>query len=98
VTQPQVSQVVVDETRFINQVQLFGALTIQLHAERVVLSDERIRVTFVETAFQLFGLELARRPAKGSGVWEQVYVERGPDGTAALRVMRTPSLFVLRQR
>ena len=52
----------------------------------------------VETVFMLFGIELKRSPAKGQGVWEQVYVERGLDGSAQLRVMRTPSLFVLRQK
>ena len=39
-----VTQIIVDETKFINQVELFNALTVQLHAEREVLSDDRIRV------------------------------------------------------
>ena len=95
----KVTQIIVDETGFINQVELFGgALTIQLHAKREVIDDDRIRVSFVETVFMLFGIELKRSPAKGQGVWEQVYVERGLDGSAQLRVMRTPSLFVLRQK
>lgn len=95
-----VSQIIVDEKAFINQVQLFGGLlTVRLRAEREILDDERIRVSFVETVFQLFGRDVKRSPTKGQGVWEQVYVEgNGPDGTASLRVMRTPSLFVLRQR
>ena len=137
-----------------------------------MLDDNRIRVSFVETVFSLFGRELWREPAargrapevtppssresrrelrrqptQGTGVWQQardraeierrwrgdvfrmwprcsreaaerpprgrreaaerpptkevslqVYVETGADGTASLRVMRTPSLFVLRQR
>ena len=94
----KVTQIIV-MTGFINQVELFGgALTIQLHAKREVIDDDRIRVSFVETVFMLFGIELKRSPAKGQGVWEQVYVERGLDGSAQLRVMRTPSLFVLRQK
>ena len=70
----------------------------QLYAEREVLGDDKIRVSFVETVFKLFGNEVKRQPTQGKGVWEQLYVEAGADGTAALRVMRTPSLFILRQR
>jgi len=94
----KVSQIIVDEARFINQVELFNVLTVQLHAQREIIADDKIRVTFVETVFQLFGSEVSRKPTKGSGVWEQVYVKRAADGSAALRVMRTPSLFVLQQR
>ena len=95
----KVSQIIVDDTNFINQVELFGGLvTVQLHAQRKILDDEKIRVTFVETAFSLFGNEVSRKPTTGSGVWEQIYVTAGPDGSAQLRVMRTPSLFVLRQQ
>lgn len=94
-----VTQIIVDEKNFINQVALFGgAVTVQLHAQREILDDNRIRVSFVETVFILFGNEVKRSPAKGTGVWEQLYVEKSPDGSARLRVMRTPSLFVLRQK
>ena len=95
-----VSQIIVDDVQFINQVSLLGgALVVQLHATREVLDAKRIRVSFVETVFKLFGKEVVRRPTTGSGVWNNVYVEVGADGSSAgLRVMRTPSLFVLRQR
>ena len=89
----------VDEKNFINQVSLFGgAVIVQLNAQREVIDDNKIKVEFVETVFKIFGKEVKRQPTKGKGVWEQVYVERGQDGSAALRVMRTPSLFILRQR
>eukprot|EP00316_Scyphosphaera_apsteinii_P022673 CAMPEP_0119312330 /NCGR_PEP_ID=MMETSP1333-20130426/25953_1 /TAXON_ID=418940 /ORGANISM="Scyphosphaera apsteinii, Strain RCC1455" /LENGTH=165 /DNA_ID=CAMNT_0007316931 /DNA_START=185 /DNA_END=682 /DNA_ORIENTATION=+ len=95
----KVCQIIVDDKSFINQVQLLGgALKVQLRAEREVLDDERIRVSFIETIFTLFGLEVKRQRTEGVGIWEQVYVERGLDGSAKLRVMRTPSLFILRQR
>tara|TARA_B100000459_G_scaffold106031_1_gene61273 strand:- start:76 stop:693 length:618 start_codon:yes stop_codon:yes gene_type:complete len=95
----KVSQIVVDEKNFINQVSLFGgAVVVQLNAQREVIDDNKIKVEFVETVFKIFGKEVKRQPTKGKGVWEQVYVERGQDGSAALRVMRTPSLFILRQR
>ena len=95
----KVSQIVVDEKNFINQVSLFGgAVVVQLNAQREVIDDNKIKVEFVETVFKIFGKEVKRQPTKGKGVWEQVYVERGEDGSATLRVMRTPSLFILRQQ
>lgn len=94
----KVTQIITDDTNFINRVEI-GPLRVSLSAERKVLDDERIRVSFVETAFCLFGVELLRKPTKGAGVWQQVYVEDGgADGSASLRVMNTPSLFVLKQR
>ena len=60
-----------------------------------MLDGSRIRVSFVETVFELFGAEVARKPTEGQGVWSQVYVKASEQGTAALRVMNTPSLFVL---
>ena len=38
------------------------------------IDDERIRVSFVETAFRVFGKEVTRRPTKGGGVWRQRFV------------------------
>eukprot|EP00747_Dinoflagellata_sp_TGD_P179070 gnl/TRDRNA2_/TRDRNA2_29235_c0_seq2.p1 gnl/TRDRNA2_/TRDRNA2_29235_c0~~gnl/TRDRNA2_/TRDRNA2_29235_c0_seq2.p1 ORF type:complete len:269 (+),score=42.06 gnl/TRDRNA2_/TRDRNA2_29235_c0_seq2:95-901(+) len=96
----QVSQIIVDDENFINQVSLFGGMLIaQLYAKRKVMDEKRIKVSFVETVFKLFGKEVKRQPTKGQGVWENLFVEPGTDGrTAGLRVMRTPSLFVLKQR
>ena len=94
-----VTQVVVDDENFINQVSLFGgAVVVQLYAKREIIGDNQIRVSFVETVFNVFGKEVKRQPTTGQGVWKQLYVEKAEDGSAALRVMRTPSLFVLRQR
>jgi len=87
-----VTQTFVDDLRFVNAVELFGALKVSLEAEREVLDDSRIRVVFKDMAFSLFGLELFRKAAGGSGVWQQRYVDQ------ELRVMDTPSLFVLRRR
>jgi len=87
-----VTQTFVDERRFVNAVELFGAVKVALEAEREVVDDTRIRVTFKATAFSIFGQELFRRPTSGSGVWVQRYVDDN------LRVMDTPSLFVLRKR
>jgi len=94
-----VSQEIVDDTNFVNAVEFFGgALRIGLQAKREVLDDDRIRVSFVETVFEVFGLEVARRPTNGTGVWSQVFVAASDqDGVADLRVMKTPSLFVLKR-
>jgi hypothetical protein len=92
----RVTQRIVDDITFVNQVEL-GPLKVALMAEREVLDADRIRVKFVETAISVFGLELTRKPTQGTGVWQQQYVSAGRDGSARLRVMNTPSLFVLRQ-
>lgn len=97
----KVSQTFLDEERFINRVEFFGGmLKIELHAERKVLDESRIRVKFKETAFSLFGNEVKRGEVKGSGVWD--YTFSGSvlvDGERMrLRVMNTPSTFVIVQR
>ena len=89
----KVTQTFVDETNFINAVALFGgAVKISLFAEREVLDDDKIRVTFKETAGACFGKQLFRKEIQGSGVWKQRFVDD------ELRVMNTPSIFVLRKR
>eukprot|EP00967_Tisochrysis_lutea_P078903 scaffold107676_cov31-Tisochrysis_lutea.AAC.1 len=88
-----VTQTMVDDKRFINAVDFFGGvLCLALHAERDVIDDKRIQVTFKEIALSIFGNEVIRRPSKGSGVWVQRFVDD------TLRVMHTPSLFVLCKR
>lgn len=86
-----VTQTFVDEKRFINAVELFGTLKVCLHAEREIIDDKSFKVTFKEMSFELLGNELVRKDIKGQGVWKQRFVD------AELRVMNTPSLFVLRK-
>lgn len=88
----RVSQIIVDDVRFANQVELFGTLKISLEAIREVVDDVSIKVTFKELAFSVFGFEVFRKTTQGTGVWRQRYVDKD------LRVMNTPSLFVLRKR
>eukprot|EP00617_Octactis_speculum_P002185 CAMPEP_0185773716 /NCGR_PEP_ID=MMETSP1174-20130828/74745_1 /TAXON_ID=35687 /ORGANISM="Dictyocha speculum, Strain CCMP1381" /LENGTH=179 /DNA_ID=CAMNT_0028460511 /DNA_START=173 /DNA_END=712 /DNA_ORIENTATION=- len=88
-----VTQTFVDETRFINGVGFLGdVVKICLHADRKVLDDVRIKVTFREMSLSILGLELLRKEISGSGVWVQRYVDEG------LRVMNTPSVFVLKKQ
>eukprot|EP00310_Coccolithus_braarudii_P018260 CAMPEP_0183342246 /NCGR_PEP_ID=MMETSP0164_2-20130417/8391_1 /TAXON_ID=221442 /ORGANISM="Coccolithus pelagicus ssp braarudi, Strain PLY182g" /LENGTH=183 /DNA_ID=CAMNT_0025512775 /DNA_START=144 /DNA_END=695 /DNA_ORIENTATION=- len=87
-----VTQSFLDGTTFVNAVSFFGgALEIALRAERAIVDDKRIKVTFCETTVRLFGRALLCRPTQGAGVWVQRYVDDG------LRVMNTPSVFVLRK-
>lgn len=98
----KVTQSFLDETKFINRVEFFaGAFKIELYAERKVLDDTRIRVKFKETVISLLGQEVKRFEAKGSGIWD--YVFAGPVTTPSgekmlLRVMKTPSTFVIVQK
>jgi len=94
----KVTQEFVDEVKFINTVQL-GPFTIELHAVREVIDNVRIRVKFQETVVRIFGVEITRKETKGAGVWKQLFVGevyRGND-RRLLRVMETPSLFVIQQ-
>ena len=88
-----VTQEFVDEKAFVNAVAL-GPLKISLNAQREVLDDKRIRVKFVSTNVKLFGQELFSKEISGTGIWKQRYV----DSDANLRVMDTPSLFILQKR
>jgi hypothetical protein len=88
-----VTQQFLDGDNFINAVELFGgSVKVSLYAQRKVIADDRIQVTFKETGVQVFGNELFRKELNGNGVWKQRYVDDD------LRVMNTPSIFVLRKR
>ncbi|GMI13310.1 hypothetical protein TrLO_g7927 [Triparma laevis f. longispina] len=86
----KVNQIFLDEINFINQVTL-GPLKVQLLATREIIDTERIRVKFKKMKFILFGRTLKESETKGSGVWKLRYFENG------LRIMDTPSLFVIRE-
>lgn len=93
-----VTQTFADETRFCNAVRL-GGLEIRLDAERRVLDDHRARVVFKETIVSVFGVELLRKKTEGQGVWKHLFageVEYGGN-LVFLRVLETPSLFVIKQ-
>lgn len=96
----KVTQEFVDDVTFINAVSL-GPLKIALRAEREVKSDTAIKVTFRETTITLFGNKLTSKMIENSGgVWKYVFsgVVKDPNGRQKLvRVMETPSLFVLEQ-
>ena len=101
----RVTQSFLDEEKFINRVELLnGAFKIELNAERTVLDDTRIRVMFKETVVSVFGKELIRKDVKGQGVWKcefagTVNLEiNGKSEAVFLRVLKTPSTFVIAQK
>jgi hypothetical protein len=95
----KVSQIFEDEDIFYNRVA-FGPLQITLKAKREVKNDSIIKVSFLETTFSLFGKTIKEGKAGGGGVWKVKFVGtvEGADGKKKLvRVMETPSLFILEQ-
>lgn len=87
-----VTQTFVDDVKFVNAVEFLGVLKVALQAEREVIDENSIRVSFKKTVFSILGQEVFSTPSTGSGVWEQRYVD------SDLRIMNTPSVFVLRRR
>lgn len=97
----KVTQSFLDETKFINRVELLGGLLkVELNAERQVLDGNRIRVKFRETVISLFGNAVKRVEAKGAGVWDYKFAGSvDVNGERLLlRVLNTPSTFVIVQR
>jgi hypothetical protein len=96
----RVSQLFEDDEIFYNRVD-FGPFQIALRAKRQVINDRTIKVTFLETSINLFGQTLSKKDAGGGGgVWKVKYVGtvKDDDGNEKLvRIMETPSLFVLEQ-
>jgi len=96
----KVTQKFIDDTTFQNIVEL-GPLKVVLTAERRVLDDVRIRVKFIETSVDIFGFEIIRKETKGQGVWNHLFVgavENDRGEKTLLRVLETPSLFVIEQK
>jgi len=96
----QVTQEFINDTQFINAVQL-GPIKISLYARRKVMDNNRVQVTFDESAIEFLGYEMKRTPAKGSGVWKCLFVGQFYDErvnkTKLIRIIEAPSLFVLEQ-
>lgn len=95
-----VTQNFTDETFFINGVSL-GPLQIELTASRQLKDDRTIAVRFHKTKVSIFGATVAEKEITGGGTWSCVFVgtiRDEDDGKRKLiRVMETPSLFVLEQ-
>jgi hypothetical protein len=95
----RVSQLFEDDEIFYNRVD-FGPVQIALRAQRKVLNDTTIKVSFLETSLNLFGRTISKKDVGGGGIWKVKYVGtvKDDDGNEKLvRIMETPSLFVLEQ-
>jgi hypothetical protein len=95
----KVSQKFETSESFYNRVT-FGPLMIALQAKREIKNASTIKVSFLETSFSLFGQTFCTKKAGGGGVWKVKFVGKiqGKDGKEKLvRVMETPSLFILEQ-
>jgi hypothetical protein len=97
----KVKQTFLDDDTFINSVE-WGPLKISLRANCKPKDDTTNIVTFQETSIQLFGQTLLTKELKGSGTWKYLFmgeVEDTTDGGTCklIRVMETPSLFVIEQ-
>mmetsp|Transcript_30872 Transcript_30872/g.46871 ORF Transcript_30872/g.46871 Transcript_30872/m.46871 type:complete len:227 (-) Transcript_30872:222-902(-) len=96
----KVTQFFEDDKTFYNRVN-FGPLRISLKASREVKNDSTIKVSFLETKVTLFGQKLVEKQVGGGGIWKVKFVGRITDETSGkerlIRIMETPSLFVLEQ-
>lgn len=84
---------------FYNRVS-FGPLMIALQAKRDIKNSSTIKVSFLETTFSLFGNAFSKKQAGGGGVWKCRFVGKIEDANGKeklVRIMETPSLFVLEQ-
>mmetsp|Transcript_28029 Transcript_28029/g.52590 ORF Transcript_28029/g.52590 Transcript_28029/m.52590 type:complete len:204 (-) Transcript_28029:780-1391(-) len=95
----KVSQLFEDDEIFYNRVS-FGPLQIALRAKREIKNDSTIKVSFLETSFSLFGKTLKKQQAGGGGIWKVKFTGKIEDKNGKeklVRIMETPSLFVLEQ-
>ena len=95
----KVTQEFVNSTAFINAVEL-GPLKLALQARREIVDGNRINVFFLETKLTVLGVPVLEKPASGGGQWKYLWagVIPGENGKKKLiRIMETPSLFVIEQ-
>ncbi|KAL3922383.1 MAG: hypothetical protein SGILL_002236 [Bacillariaceae sp.] len=94
----KVSQFFEDEGDIFYNRVAFGPLQIALRAKREIKNASIIKVSFLETSFNLFGKTVKKGQAGGGGVWKVKFVGTYQDENGnekLLRIMETPSLFVL---
>ncbi len=94
------TQEFVDEETFINAVQL-GPFKIALRASREIKSDTVIKVSFHQTTVSLFDIPIVNKDIAGGGAWKMMFCGVVTDATSdrktLVRIMETPSLFVIEQ-
>jgi len=86
-----VTQNFIDAVAFENVVEL-GPLRLVLRAKRTPTDGQTYRVDFEALGVEVFGVKLFERAMGGGGAWKLRYVDDD------VRIMDTPSLFVLKRR
>jgi hypothetical protein len=93
------TQYFIDDEKFENRLSL-GPIQIALSALRQRMDGLRMKVKFQSFAVKVFGNEIVKKELKQQGVWKMVFVGEvddvgDPQKKILLRVMRTPSLYIL---
>ena len=88
-----------------------GPFQVSVFANREIMDDTRIEVSFYTSAFKILGVPILRKRFKAIGVWDNIFVgvvdvddnDCSDEGGLVrkrrllLRVMHTPELFILTQ-
>ena len=88
-----------DDKTFINAVQI-GPLSIALQAEKKIKNDTTNVVKFLKSRVSIFGKTVVEKDISGGGTWKYLYMGEVIDSNGEkklLRVMETPSLFIIEQ-
>ena len=88
-----------DNHTFVNAVRV-GPLEISLQAERIVKNDKTNVVKFRKSKVKIFGNTVVENDISGRGTWKYLFMGEVKDkkgNPRLLRVMETPSLFVIEQ-
>jgi hypothetical protein len=99
----KVMQTFVNATTFINSVEL-GPLRIALTATRKIKNETSFVVKFQSTTVSLFNIPIIEKSVVGGGIWNILYTGIVHDKNDVehpmrlLRVMHTPSLFIIEQK
>lgn len=95
----KVQQTFLEDGIFVNSVE-FGPLKIELRAKCDNKSETVNAVSFQDTSATLFGNKIITKELNGGGAWKYLFLGEvvDSDGSRKLvRVMETPSLFIIEQ-
>ena len=88
-----------DDKTFINSVKI-GPIEISLQAEKRIKDGKTNVVKFLKSKVSVFGNTVLDKDIKGGGTWKYLYMGEYEDSNGQkklLRVMETPSLFIIEQ-
>ena len=95
------TQYFINEQEFQNRLSV-GPIQVALTSLTEHMDAYRMKVKFKSFVFKVFGNEVVKKELKQQGVWKMVFVgevvddsENGNRKKILLRIMRTPSLYIL---